>query len=94
MNRCVNLDPVQTRDSEPPLPIDPLLSLAHTIASAPGTQAVLLGSGVSRSARVPTGWEVTLDLVRRVAVLGGVTTDADPMAWYQRLTGFRPIIPC
>ena len=72
------------------MPIDPLLSLAHTIASAPGTQAVLLGSGVSRSARVPTGWEVTLDLVRHVAVLAGVTTDVDPVAWYEKTYGAPP----
>jgi hypothetical protein len=36
---------------------------------ATGTQALLLGSGVSRSAQVPTGWDVTLDLVRRVALI-------------------------
>ena len=72
------------------MPIDALLSLAHTIVSAPGTQALLLGSGVSRSAQVPTGWEVTLDLVRRVAVLAGAQAGDDPTRWFQNAYGDAP----
>ncbi len=69
------------------MPIDALLSLAHTMVSATGTQALLLGSGVSRSAQVPTGWDVTLDLVRRVAVLAGAQAGADPAQWFQDAYG-------
>jgi hypothetical protein len=47
------------------LGIEPELSLAFSVHSGPGTYAILLGSGVSRAAGVPTGWEVTLDLVHR-----------------------------
>jgi hypothetical protein len=72
------------------LPIDALLSLAHTMVSATGTQALLLGSGVSRSAQVPTGWEVTLDLVRRVALLAGVQAGDDPALWFQDTYGDAP----
>jgi hypothetical protein len=42
------------------LGIEPELSLAFSVRSGPGTYAILLGSGVSRAAGVPTGWEVTL----------------------------------
>ena len=35
--------------------------------SQKGIYALLLGSGVSRSAAVPTGWEITIDLAERVA---------------------------
>jgi hypothetical protein len=73
-----------------PLPVDALLSLAHTMVSATGTQALLLGSGVSRSAQVPTGWEVTLDLVRRVAVLAGVQPRDDPAQWFNDTYGEAP----
>ena len=43
-----------------------------------GVYAVLVGSGVSRAARIPTGWEVTLDLIRKLAKLYGETCDPDP----------------
>jgi len=61
------------------LGIEPELSLAFSVHSGPGTYAILLGSGVSRAAGVPTGWEVTLDLVRKLAELQGDATD-DPEA--------------
>jgi hypothetical protein len=48
-----------------------------------GVYALLLGSGVSRAAQIPTGWEVTLDLVIRVAALKGVTHQPDWAAWYK-----------
>ena len=43
----------------------------------------LFGSGVSRVAKVPTGWEITLDLVRKLAELRGEACDPDPELWYQ-----------
>jgi hypothetical protein len=58
------------------------LSLAFSLYSGPGTYAILLGSGVSRAAGVPTGWEVTLDLVRKLAVVQGEAAD-DPWMWYK-----------
>ncbi len=36
-----------------------LIPLAVTMQSGKGCLALLLGSGVSRSAGIPTGWEVT-----------------------------------
>jgi SIR2-like domain len=50
---------------------DPVLSLAFSVYSAKGVYALLLGSGISRSAGVPTGWDVTQDLIRRAARLYG-----------------------
>lgn len=47
--------------------IDPITSLASSIVASPGVYALLLGSGVSRAAGIPTGWEVTIDLIRRIA---------------------------
>src|SRR5437879_2506745 len=51
--------------------IDPLVSLAFSVHSSKGAYALLLGSGVSRAAGIPTGWEVVLDLIRKVAKLEG-----------------------
>jgi len=63
--------------------IDPLLSLAFTIHSNPGVYALLLGSGISRSAEIPTGWEVILDLVRKLAHLEGEDCEPEPVKWYK-----------
>ena len=55
--------------------IDPLTALAFSIYENKGVYCLLLGSGVSRPSEIPTGWEITLDLVRRVAALRGVTDE-------------------
>jgi NAD-dependent SIR2 family protein deacetylase len=49
----------------------------------PGVYALLLGSGVSRSAGIPTGWEVTMDLIKRLAVMDGQSETEDLEAWYR-----------
>ncbi len=63
--------------------IDPLISLAINMEDAKGTYALLIGSGGSRSAGIPTGYEVTLDLIERVAELSGEDTNGDPGQWWQ-----------
>jgi len=70
--------------------IDPLVSLAFLIHSNPGAYALLLGSGISRSSGIPTGYEVTVDLVRKVAKLEGVDPEPEPFAWYQRAHNASP----
>jgi len=50
-----------------PAMLDPLLSAAFALEALPGGYAVLLGSGVSRAAGIPTGWEITLDLIQQIA---------------------------
>jgi hypothetical protein len=62
--------------------IDPILSLALSMHANPGVYAILVGSGVSRAAKIPTGWEVVLDLIRKLATLEGEDCDPDPAAWY------------
>ena len=62
--------------------IDPLHSLAFSIQANPGVYAVLLGSGVSSAAKIPTGWEITLDLIRKLANLHKESCDPDPAHWY------------
>jgi hypothetical protein len=57
--------------------IDVLTALAFSLYENKGVYALLLGSGVSRDAQIPTGWEITLDLVRRFAALQGVTDQPD-----------------
>jgi hypothetical protein len=70
--------------------IDPLISLAFSIYSNRGAYALLLGSGVSRAAAIPSGWEVVLDLVRKVAALEGEDSEPDPAAWFLKKHGNEP----
>ena len=67
--------------------IDPTNSLAFSMQANKGVYAVLLGSGVSRAARIPTGWEITIELVRKVAALRGDNCEPDPAAWFLETTG-------
>jgi hypothetical protein len=65
--------------------LDPRISLATSMHSQPGVYALLLGSGVSTGARVPTGWEVVRELVRRAAAANGdepPDTDTDVEGWW------------
>ena len=64
--------------------IDPVQSLAFSIQANRGVYAVLLGSGVSRDAKIPTGWEVTLDFIRKLAKLCDETCDTDPELWHRQ----------
>jgi hypothetical protein len=69
---------------------DPLTRLAFSVYENPGVFALLLGSGLSRAAEIPTGWEITLDLVRRVALARGVEEQPDWAAWYREQAGEEP----
>lgn len=70
--------------------IDPVHSLAFTIQSNPGVYALLLGSGVSRSAKIPTGWEITMELTRKLAQVMGQSCDPSPEQWYLQKFGSPP----
>lgn len=63
--------------------IEPRTSLALSVHANPGVYALLLGSGISRAANIPTGWEVVKDLIRKVAHASGENCGPDPIAWYQ-----------
>jgi hypothetical protein len=50
---------------------EPSFSLAVSAQSNPGVYALLIGSGVSRSSGVPTGWEIVAELICRLSKLKG-----------------------
>lgn len=72
--------------------IDPILPLAFSMHSGKGIYALLLGSGISRAAGIPTGWEVTEDLIKKLAATLGETStaEADPEDWYKQRFGEEP----
>ncbi|MXZ12767.1 MAG: hypothetical protein F4Y78_01960 [Candidatus Dadabacteria bacterium] len=69
---------------------DSLIRLSFSIYENPGVYALLVGSGVSRAAEVPTGWEITLDLIRRIALAQGEKEQTDWVAWYRKKNGKEP----
>ncbi len=60
------------------------------MAENKGVFALLLGSGVSRAAGIPTGWEVILELTRRVAAAELGSPPDDPARWYGEVIGGEP----
>jgi hypothetical protein len=54
--------------------LDPSSAIAFDMQAAKDVFALLLGSGVSRAAKILTGLDITLDLVRSVARLRGEDT--------------------
>ena len=70
-----------------PASVGALDRLAFGLSQADGTYAVLLGSGISRAAEIPTGWEIALDLILQIAKLRGEDPQDDPAGWYERQSG-------
>jgi hypothetical protein len=58
-------------------------ALAFSLFENKGVYALLIGSGVSRAAQIPTGWEITLDLVRQLAAIEGIVDQPDWAQWHQ-----------
>jgi hypothetical protein len=70
--------------------IDNISALAFSMFENKDVYALLIGSGVSRAAAIPTGWEITVDLVRRVANMEGAVDAADLADWYRKRFGTEP----
>ena len=67
-----------------------LTTLGFSMHANPGVYGLLVGSGLSRAAEIPTGWEITLDLVRRLAIADDVPEQDDWEAWYLEKHGKEP----
>lgn len=62
--------------------LDPIVSLSVAIAEAPGSVAFFLGSGVSRDAGIPTGWEIlraTQQRLRQLETASGEDPHPGPL---------------
>ncbi|HWU99260.1 MAG TPA: SIR2 family protein, partial [Oxalicibacterium sp.] len=68
----------------------PDITMSFAVQSNPGVYALLLGSGISRAAGIPTGWEVVLDLVRKLAAAQDADCEPDPALWYEQTYGTQP----
>ncbi|WP_336747681.1 SIR2 family protein [Bacillus cereus] len=66
-----------------------LMSLSFSMEANKGVYAVLLGSGISRAANIPTGWEIVEELCRRIMKLEKANHN-NPTQWYQEHYGQEP----
>lgn len=65
-------------------------SVAHSIYNNKGAFALLLGAGLPKSAGIPTGKEIALDLINQIAVLENAKCEADPEGWFLNRFGEKP----
>ena len=70
--------------------MEPMVSLAFALHSNRGAYAALVGSGVSVGAGIPTGWQVVLDLITKVAQVLGEDPGDNVAAWYEKRFGAEP----
>lgn len=70
--------------------IDSTVRISLALDANKGAYAVLLGSGVSAAAGIPTGWQIVSDLVTKVARLEGEDVGSDPISWYRQRYGEEP----
>lgn len=71
---------------------DDIIPVAFAVLSSPKRYALLLGSGVS-GGRLPTGREITKDLIRRTAAASGERIDKEPLDWYRSRYREEPTFP-
>lgn len=69
--------------------IDKFSALTLSVYNNKGVYALLLGSGVSLEAKIMSGWKVTEDLIKKVAVIQGEIIPEDAYAWYKDKYGYE-----
>ena len=67
--------------------INRLTTLAFNLYSNKGAYAVLLGSGISKAAHMPSAWDVENRLIEQLAATQGVTGQEDWHKWYKNRYG-------
>ena len=65
-----------------------MISLSFSMESNKNVYALLLGSGISFSAGIPTGWKVLSELCNRLMQLQGGLED-DAISWYEKEYGMK-----
>jgi len=66
-----------------------LSSISFSIFSNKGIYALLLGSGISRNSGIPTGWDIVIDLIKKLAVLKNEKCEPTPQEWFEKKFGIE-----
>lgn len=69
---------------------DKLMSLSFSVEANKGVYALLLGSGISSAAGIPTGWGILKELCKRIMLLNG-ENETDAIKWYEKKYNKTPL---
>ena len=70
--------------------LNPAQALGIAVHRNPGLHALLLGSGVSVAAGVPSGWAVLIDLIRQFQPARNELVEPNPEYWFKQTFGEEP----
>jgi len=65
-------------------------SIAFSIYSNKGVYALFLGSGISKPSGIPTGWDIVIDLINKLAALNNEKLCNSPEEWFKSKYGVEP----
>ncbi|EHQ27540.1 SIR2 family protein [Mucilaginibacter paludis] len=63
--------------------IENLTTLSYSLYHNKGVYALFLGSGISRNAGIPTGWEIVVDQISQLAALNKESISGTAEDWYR-----------
>lgn len=66
------------------------ITLSYSLYSNKGVFALFIGSGISRNAGIPTGWEIIIDHLKQLAALEDPAVTSDFEEWYSNKYGCSP----
>lgn len=64
-------------------------SISFSIFSNKGVYALLLGSGISKNAGIPTGWDIVQDMIEKLAILKKEEFPTTPQEWFEKKYGIE-----
>ncbi len=67
--------------------IERLTTLAFSMYANKKAYALLLGSGISRPAHIPSGWDVEIELIKKLAATKEVVNEKDWHQWFKDFYG-------
>ncbi len=59
-----------------------ITTISFSIFSNKGIYALLLGSGISKNSGIPTGWDIVVDLIKKLAVVNKEDCTPNPEEWF------------
>jgi len=65
-------------------------TISFSIFSNKGVYALLLGSGISKNSGIPTGWDIVVDLIKKLAELEKEKCIPSPEEWFKSKYGEEP----
>jgi hypothetical protein len=69
---------------------DRIITISYSLFNNKGTFALLLGSGISRSSGIPTGWDIVIDIINQIAILRKEKCKPTPEEWFIKTFGEEP----